>query len=616
MSDELMQFSEELTETKVTDKLKKYNSSWDQYSNELYPKMKTYFKMYRNLEATIEGVAAKIPEIFTVIETELPHLLNSVFGPSTVVDATPKFSDPLEEKTYKVTAYINKLIKDICKGRKKTELVIKNMLIYGWAVTKVYWNTDTDRDIDPTTKEVVEVNSAHPDFYMVDPFAFAWNPEYNQQEIDGLDWCRERVFIGKNQLKQKRDNGECGDFSDDDMETVGGDEDKGTEARKGTSSPSSKKGKTYYDEFWCTLYYKDETGKTVSGEYRIWFLSNKKIIKFEKNLYGYKPFTICRAYSQPNEFLGAGESEVIGSISAQLSYNHYQSGKMVKKLGQALTFIDPSAGISAQNLKRIEQGVLFVDNINGIKSEVTTDPQNIEVLIKYGEYLNTMLEKITGVGPTLQGDIATNVTATQISIVNQNASNRLANKLVHIQEDFIVPLADMFFMLNKQLLQIGVEFFDTNNNLISLTPDDFSGNYTWTSVGTISQSNKALQLAQNQELLQGLMGLSESSKQGPFPFDVNEIIYIQQHLVPYANITDASAFIIPSPAPMTMGAQPTSTGTPMGNPIVSPQGLQPVSQSNMAPPSATPGVPNTQIPIQAPDISHMQPLQPTPFAGR
>src|ERR1035437_191932 len=111
-SDQLLQFDEELTDDKITEKLKRYNSSWDSYSAELYPKMKQYYKMYRNLESSVDGIAAKIPEIFTIIETELPHLLNSVFGPSTVVDCTPKFSDPMEEKTYRVVSYINKLIKD------------------------------------------------------------------------------------------------------------------------------------------------------------------------------------------------------------------------------------------------------------------------------------------------------------------------------------------------------------------------------------------------------------------------------------------------------------------------------------------------------------------------
>lgn len=589
----LLQFTDDLTEDKVEEKLKKYNSSWEQYSSDLYPKMKMFYRMFRNMEFSVEGVATKIPQIFTTIETELPHLLNSIFGPSTIVDAQAKFEDPQETKTYKVKSYVNKLIKDICKGRKKTELLIKNMLIYGWSVSKIYWNTDPDKDVDPITKEVVNINSAHPDFYMVDPFAFAWNPDYDQQDIDGIDWVRERIYISKNKLKQMRDNGECAEFDDGDMESVS--EDKGREVRKTNSSGETlQKGKTYYDEFWCTLYSKDEEGKTNSSEYRVWFLANKKIIKFEKNLYGYKPFTICRAYSQPNEFLGMGEPEVIGSIANQLSYTHFQSGKMVKKLGQSLTFIDPSAGISPQNLKRIEQGVLFVNNLNGIRSEPSTDPQNINVLVKYSEYLDGMLERITGVGPTLQGEITTNVTATQISIVNQNASNRLADKLVHLQEDFITPLAEMFFMLNKQLLQTPVQFFDTNNNLISLSPDDFNGNYVWTPVGTISQSNKALQLAQNQEVIKGFVEASQASKMTSVPFDVNLLEAVQQYIAPYANMPNTSSLFIPLNAPMP------------------PAGQAP-SQANLPAPSASPEGMSAQIPTQAPSIENMQPIPPAAF---
>ncbi len=546
--DPLLQFTSDLTETKVTDKLNRYNSSWDQYSQDLYPKMKTWWNSYRNLEYSIEGVSTKIPEIFTTIETELPHLLNSIYGPSNIVDAKAKFVDPQEEKAFKVKAYINKLIKDICKGRKKTELIIKNMLIYGWAVSKVYWNVKPDKDIDPITKEVVNQNSAHPDFYMVDPFAFAWDPDYDQQEIDGIPWVRERVFISKNKMKEMRDSGECAKFDDQDLSTVA--EDQGKESRGTRNDSTMKTSKTYYDEFWCTMYSKDEEGKTFSKEYRIWFLANKKVIKFEENLYGYKPFTICRAYSQPNEFLGAGEPEVIGAIANQLSYTHYQAGKTVKKLGQSLTYIDPSAGISPQNLKRIEQGVLFVNNLNGIKSEQTTDPQNISVLVQYEQHLETVLEKITGVGPTMQGEIVGDVTATQISIVSQAASNRLASKLTHLQEDFIVPLAEMFFLLNKQLLQIPIQFFDTNNNLIQLSPDDFNGNYIWTAGGMIGQSNKSLQLAQNNEIIKGLIEASQASLSTPNPFTVNLPHAIETYILPYTSMPSSSELIVRQPVQM------------------------------------------------------------------
>jgi len=245
----LMQFSGELTEDAITKKCKTWNSEWDQYAVSLHDKLRGNYKLYRDMENTIENVSVKIPEVWTVIETELPHLLNSIYSHSAVVDAKPKFQDPSGEKTYKIKSYINKLIKDICKGRKKTEMLIKNTLIYGWGVAKCYWDVSPDHDVDPFTKEVIDVNSAHPDFYNIDPFSFGFKPDYDGQNLDELEWLKERIFISKNRLKEMRDSEECSQFSDSDL-TAG--DDKGQKMRN-KDVKSQDADKTYYDEFWSTL---------------------------------------------------------------------------------------------------------------------------------------------------------------------------------------------------------------------------------------------------------------------------------------------------------------------------------------------------------------------------
>ncbi len=563
----LLEFTDDLTEDKVLEKVKSFNSSWDIFSPKHNEKLKKNYTMYRNFEYLVEGVAVKIPEVFQIIETELPHLLNSIFAHSEVVDIKPRYIDPNSEKTYKVKTYINKLIKDVCQGRKKTELVIKDCLIHGWAVSKIYWDTEPDKDVDPITKEVIDVNSAHPNFYLVDPFSFAYTPSYDQQDINQIDWVRERIFLSKNKLREMKDAGLCGEFSDDDMSEG---ENKGKKERNNGFASSSEKEKgnnqTFYDEFWCKLYSKDENGKLIGEEYLIWLLSNKKIIKFQKNLYRMKPYTITRAYSNPHEFLGMGEAEVIGPLAAQLSYVHWQSGNLVKKLGQSMTFIGPSAGISPNNLKRIESGAILLQNINDIKTEPPVDSANVKALVEYKGYLDNQIEVITGVTKYLQGTDIGDMTATQASLVAQSSTNRLANKLTHIQEDFIVPLGELFFKLNKQLLQLPIEFFDGNNNLVDLSPEDFIGNYDFVPVGSVAQSNKALQLQQNQALLGGLIQGMAASQQTPNPYTVNIPAFITQLIAPFAGIANPSRFIIehaPMPQGMLMPTDPNAPQPPM-----------------------------------------------------
>src|ERR1035437_6493119 len=116
--DPLMQFTDSLTADKVLNKVKSFNSAWKLYSPAHYTKLKQNYNMYRNFEYMVEGVAVKIPEVFQIIETELPHLVNSVYAHSEVVDMKPRYQDVNNEQTYKVKTYINKLIKDV--DRKST----------------------------------------------------------------------------------------------------------------------------------------------------------------------------------------------------------------------------------------------------------------------------------------------------------------------------------------------------------------------------------------------------------------------------------------------------------------------------------------------------------------
>lgn len=621
MSDELLEYTEALTEDKVTAKLQSYNSRWETYSNDLYPKLSSWWKNYRNMEYNIEGVNVKVPQIFSTIEVELPHLLNNIFAQSNIVDATPKFRNSNAETTYKVKNYINKLIKDICKGRKKTEIIIKNMLIYGYSIVKATWSLKPDIDIDPETKQIIKVNSAHPDFYLVDNFSFAWEPEFEGQEIEDISWIRERIFTSKNKMLEMRDNEECGWFEEQDLSST---EDKGKKSRQ----PNQKKDTgTYYDEFWCTLYDKvpvfaeqpaiDENGvpvldemgmpvmeqvevdkKTIAKEYRIWLLANNKIIKFEENSYGYKPYTIVRAYSNPFEFIGMGEPEVIGSIANQLSLTNYQAGRMVKKIGQSVTFVGPTAGISPYNLERIEQGVIFLKDLNGVRSEQSFDPNNVKVLTDFARYLREEVENVSGVTKFLQGTDIGDMTATQASLVSQNSTNRLADKLVHLQEDLVVKLAEMFFLMNKQLLEAAIDFIDNNNNLITLEPADFLGNYEWTSTSPVTISNKALQLQQNAGILQQLVQGSMASTQNPLsvPYGVNQPAFIEKYIAPNANIPDMGDIIVigqpqpPQPQGLPMPGEQPLPITPAEAP-----GQSPLNPGNPPEQSATIGGPPPPI---------------------
>ncbi len=549
----ILQFTDDLTEEKVLAKCRKYEGDWKKYSTDYERDLKNSMAAYRDQQITMEGISVKIPEVFTLIETESPHLINSLFAQSDVVDLKPKFVDPDNARSFKVKAFLNNLIKEVCDGEKKAIQIVKNELIYGTSFVKVLWEENYDYDFNPLSGAEVKINSSHANFYLVDPHSIAFDRYNETTEVHNLEWIRERVHLSKDKMKMMRDNGDCAWFEDEDMQET---ENKGLLARQ-KNAASETSDNTYYDEYSCTLYDKDpETGRVLDDEYIVWVLSEKKIIKFHKNLQHRKMYCVCRAYETPNEFLGQGEPHKIGAIASHLSYVHSQLGKTIKRVGQTGMIITPDAGISPEQLRMIENGIYFVDNKDGLAPMPTMDAGNVNVLIEATKYLGTLVEDVTGVGKALAGDSVGDITATQASYVYQAASNRLALKLFSLQEDFIKKLAAKIFTLTKQTITEPISFFDTNNNNITLDPEDLEGNYTFIANGSIMQANSALKLAANSELIQQMIQLVGASQNSSTPLDFNGNEMLQKLVAPYAGIPDFSKMVFPRQM-MPMAPPPT-----------------------------------------------------------
>jgi hypothetical protein len=618
MADDFLEFTEHLTESSITDKLKGYNDKWDKKAESLYPKLTNYYRFYRDQEYSLNGTPVKVPVVFTTIEIETPHLLNNIFAQSDVIECEAKFNDPGDSQKYRVQSYINNLIINVDKGRKKTLDFIKNYLIFGFAVSKAYWNTSPDKDIDINSKMAVDVNSAHPDFYNVDPFSFAFDTEKETSNIQELDWVRERIFLSKNAMRELRDNGKCGNFMDNDLSST---EDKGKKTRN--PNEDADKG-TYYDEFYVRLYDKkkilddlgEETGehKVESKQYRIWLLANNKIIKFQENIFGLKPYVTASPYPIPFSIIGMGEPEVIGGIANRYSLNNYQAGLLASKIGKSPYLVGPNSGLMPYNLSLLEEGVLFSKDINDVKPLPSMDPQNLHAIIEFGQYLQDEVESTTGVTKFLQGTDIGNMTATQASLISQNSTNRLAIKLEQLQENYIVPLAEMMFLLNKQNMQAPVTFRDTNNNILNLQKQDFFGNYTWMSTSPVTISNKALDLQNNMSLIEMLEKASEASKNTPEPSYVSYGLALQTLIQPNVHVPDILKFFKPfppPPPPMPGPSGPGGSGPGGSGPMpASPNGgVNAGGPSPLAPgPSPQQVGPNTPFNAGPPPQASVQPM--------
>jgi hypothetical protein len=260
--------------------------------------------------------------------------------------------------------------------------------------------------------------------------------------------------------------------------------------------------------------------------------------------------------------------------------------------------------MSPEELRSVEDGVYYVDDPKGLTFQPTMDPQNVKVLIEGKQYIDEQIQEVTGIGPALAGESIGDVTATEASYVFQNASNRLALKLGSLQNDLMKNIAEMMFLLAKQTLEEPVIFFDTNNNNISMEPQDFIGNYNWKCEGSISQANKALQLAQNTGLITQMIQLVVASQNSSTPLDFNANEMINGLISPYTPNPDLSRYVFPKQMmppqmqAMGMGAGgPEQQGAPeqqgpdagIQAPGMSPQGIVNTPQgSSLNPQAQTP----------------------------
>lgn len=569
-----LEFSEDLTEESITEKLKGYNDAWAKESAKLFPRLASFYKFYRDQEYDLNGQFVKVPIVFTTIEIETPFLLNNLFAQSDVVDCKANFDDSQDsDQPVRVKSYINDLIVSKDKGRSKALEYIKNFLIYGYSISKAYWNSTPAIDIDPVSKLNIAKPNSKADFYNVDPFAFAFDLTKETNSIQETQWCRERIFLSKSSMKEIRDNGLCGDFADDDMTST---EDKG----KKTRHPDSKDTGTYYDEFYVRLWTKshvndpntgEDTGesKTESKEYRIWLLGNNKVIKFQENIFGKKPYVVASCYPIPFSLIGMGEPEVIGGIANRLSLNNYQTGLLAAKIGKSPYLIGPNSGLMPYNLKLLEEGVLFSKDINDVKPLPSIDPENLEALIKFAESLQAEVESTTGVTKTLQGADVGDITATQAAIIEQTSTNRLAIKLEQLQENYMVPLAELLFLLTKQNVK-DPQSIKSNGDLITLQPQDFFGNYTWVSTSPVTISNKALALQNNTALMGQLAQAAGASQSTPWKYVINYGAGIKKLIQPNLSVGNLDDIFVPMPPPPPPIPQPNPQ-FPSQGPLLSPQ---------------------------------------------
>lgn len=555
----------------------KWNASWQVLFDKKKSQWEQNYRMFRHFDKDlVENTSQRTYEIWANIQSEIPHLINSIFTKSEVVKGMPKFED-VNGNSYKVNSYINKMIVVGNQGRRLAADAIQDFLVFGNVISKTYWDNEESPEFDITIQEWVNKYQGKPSVYNLDIFNFAIDPSFVGHDINKAQWCRERIFFNKHDLIQLMESGEILPVSEELLEGANAESGKDIRDRIDGLSPN-KKDKVFVDEFWAKMFWKDEFGVQKSGKFYFWILGGK-LVKFKTNIFNSSPYKIARCYRLAHEFFGVGDADVMASLSENINVTHSQGSLLAKKVGQKLTILGPGVGVDPQQLKNKENGVITVKDMNQIKTENTTAGADLGTLINYKASLKSDLANAVGINDIMRGEQPGDMTATEASILNSNASARLAMKLANFQDEWLVPVAASFYNLSKQFIDTYSMFVD--NQLIQLTQQEFVGDYDWVAQGSTSLANRNLRIRQMTEIAQQLAQASLTAAQSngaiKFPgFDLGK--FTQNEVLSLLEIQNPQQYFTEPQIPMV---NPQQTGGDALGSGIAPQ--MPISEQPLAP---------------------------------
>lgn len=569
-----------ITEELLAQKAIGWNAAWQLLFDKKKGQWEQNYSQFRHFDKGLqENTSQRTYEVWANIHSEIPHLVNSIFTKSEIVKGMPKFLDA-NNLAFKVNNYVNKMILVGNNGRAIASDAIQDFLVFGTVISKTFWDNAEEPAFDMATQQWVSSYQGKPSIYNVDIFNWAIDPTFNGHDVNKAEWTRERIFFKKEDLQKLMENGEVLQVSDDLLVASKG-TDSGKDIRdKIDGVAPNKNEKVYVDEFWCTLYYKDENGQQQSGKYYFWLLNNSTIIKVKPNIFNSCPFKVARCYRLSHEFFGVGDVDVMASLSEHINVTHAQGALLAKKTGQKLTILGPSVGVSPQELKSKENGIITVKDMSQIKTENTTAGADLGVLINYKGSLKADLANAVGINDVMKGEQTGDMTATEASILNSNSSARLAMKLANFQDEWIAPTAQSFYNLSKQF--IDTYSFFVENQLIQLSQEDFIGDYDWVPQGSTAVANKNLRIRQMSEMGQTLAQASVMAAQSmgavSFPsFNLGK--FVQNEVMSLLEVQNPMQYFQDMP-PM-MPQMPVNPSNPSGPQDVS-GGNMPIAENPVA----------------------------------
>jgi len=490
---------------------------------------------------------------FMIVETLLPQLTEIFFGDNQIVKFEGRDQEDAQYEKC-LSDFIDIQFEDMSLET-KTICAFKNMLLDGTLIQKVPYrfqeqammrrNTVTDPNTGESFSQrelVVETVYDGPDLEVV-PFVDFF-PDWRVKEpgnIQKMRGCAHRMNRNLSDLKKlKKRTREDGttvgvyenlDQLEDSLSTKGHDawsapywsDDRKQAMDHSNDNKPGEKDKDSIElwEYWG-LYDLEGNGELV--ECILTIANGDVVIRKQKNFYDYqfKPFLATPNYVRPNEFYGIPELIIVESEIREARTIRNARLDQINLGVNTMWLVDRAAGIDAKNLYSRPGGIIFSNDINGVKPISVGNPSDSSAA-ELG-YIENNISQATAIGapPVVGATKSFARSATGVNFVQQFANSRLGLKAKIIADLYFKELVHIMLMTDRQFVTdaqwVRASSPNDPNPFSRLPTDAFFKNYDFI-IDTKYDKSDELQMQKLQAAAQ-ILQVAEQTQPGTTKWDV------------------------------------------------------------------------------------------------
>lgn len=449
-----------------------------------------YYDMYRGVlpQKSYEWQSnIYVPYPFSTVETLVPRLT----AQKPQIDIMP--TEPSDSDKAKVMNALIDYQWNMMSANVWMPEAVREMLIYGTVVVKVYWKTVKENvqkfeDIidDPNADEEIvqeagqvkieteETTYDAPCVEVVDLYDFFVDPQATS--IEAARYVIHRTWRTLEYLKQKQKEGVYKNIKlIENMQQSGSFEDDKSSRREAANLNDGQYYVPNNDMIEILEYWEDGRVVCVAGR--------SVVIRDEVNPYDHnkKIFVECVMIRPPHEFYGIGVLEPIQTLVKELNDRRNQRMDNVTLVLNKQFIIENGQNVDEDELISTPGGAIHADSITAVQvlqqGDVTSSSYQEETLIKAD------IQQTTGVSDFTQGvgsDSLGNDTATGISLIQEAGNARFKAIANNLEEMMIKNIGQMMVAMNLQYMDqekvlriVG----DDGVDFPQVTPEEIRGNF-------------------------------------------------------------------------------------------------------------------------------------------